>query len=128
MSNTTYDLGRVGMNVRGEYNGTFRRYLEDRHMMPEIHEGDMELMKEGHPDFIGFNYYASKSISAFPTDEENQIGDIIIKLLPDKEAGIYQVVKNQNLSATLWGWCSFVPAPTGSTEPWTQAFPVNTQS
>jgi 6-phospho-beta-glucosidase len=94
----------LDMNVRGEYNGTFWRYLEDRDMVPEILDGDMELMRANKPDFIGFNYYASKSISAFPTDEENKIGDIVIKLLPDKEAGIYQVVKNQNLSATLWGW------------------------
>ncbi len=94
----------LDMNVKGEYNGTFQRYLEDRGMMPEILDGDMELMKAGHPDFIGFNYYASKSISAYHTDEQHPIGDIEIKLLPDKEAGIYQVVKNENLSATLWGW------------------------
>lgn len=94
----------LDMNVLGEYNGTFRRYLEDRGMMPEILPGDMELMRENKPDFIGFNYYFSESISAFPTDSENRIGDIEIKLLPKREAGIYQVVKNQNLNATLWGW------------------------
>lgn len=94
----------LDMNVRGEYNRTFQRYLEDRNMMPPVLDGDMELMKANKPDFIGFNYYASKSVSAFPTDQENKIGDITIKLLPHKEAGVYQVVKNENLSATLWGW------------------------
>lgn len=94
----------LDMNVKGEYNGTFRRYLEDRDMMPEMDPGDMELMKENKPDFIGFNYYASKSISAFPTDREHKIGDIKISLLPAEEAGIYKIVKNTNLNATLWGW------------------------
>lgn len=94
----------LDMNVRGEYNGTFCKYLEDRDMMPQIYPGDMELMKENKPDFIAFNYYASKSVSAFPTDMEHKIGDIKIKLLPAEEAGIYKVVKNTNLNATLWGW------------------------
>lgn len=94
----------LDLNVKGEYNGTFKRYLEDRDLKPEIHDGDMELMKANKPDFIGLNYYASKSISAFPTDENNKIGDITIKLLPAEEAGIYKVVKNENLTATLWGW------------------------
>ncbi len=94
----------LDLNVRGEYGGVFRRYLEDRDMMPEIIDGDLELMQANQPDFIGFNYYASKSVAAFPTDENHPIGDLTIKLLPHSEAGIYQVVKNENLTATLWGW------------------------
>ena len=94
----------LDLNCRGEYNGTFRRYLEDRNMMPEIYPGDMEAMKENRPDFLAFNYYYSESISANPLDDEHEIGDIEFKLLPSKEAGIYKVVKNENLKATLWGW------------------------
>ena len=94
----------LDLNCKGEYNGTFKRYLEDRNMMPEIYEGDMELMKENRPDFLAFNYYYSESISANPLDDESEIGDIRFKLLPSWEAGIYKVVKNENLKATLWGW------------------------
>ena len=94
----------LDLNCKGEYNGTFKKYLEDRDMFPEIEEGDMECMKANKPDFLAFNYYASKSISAFPLDNEHEIGDIEFQLLPSREAGIYQVVKNQNLNATLWGW------------------------
>ncbi|MBE6115254.1 MAG: glycoside hydrolase family 1 protein [Erysipelotrichaceae bacterium] len=94
----------LDLNCKGEYNGTFKRYLEDRDMFPEIYEGDMECMKKNKPDFLAFNYYYSQSISAFPLDDEHVIGDIEFKLLPSKEAGIYQVVKNKNLKATLWGW------------------------
>lgn len=94
----------LDLNVKGEYGGVFKRYLEDRGWMPEIQAHDLECMKENKPDFIGFNYYASKSISAFPTDDKNKIGDLTIKLLPAEEAGIYKVVKNENLNATLWGW------------------------
>ncbi len=91
-------------NILGEYGGTFKRYLEDRNMMPEIHEGDMDLLKANKPDFLAFNYYYSESISAFPLDNEHEIGDIEFNLLPSREAGVYQVVKNNNLEATLWGW------------------------
>lgn len=94
----------LDINVKGEYNGTFKRYLEDRDMMPEIQEGDMEIIKANKPDFIGFNYYASKSVAAYPCDEDHKIGDLVIKLLPAEEPGIYKVVKNENLNATLWGW------------------------
>ena len=94
----------LDLNCKGEYNGTFRKYLEDRDMMPEIYPGDMEAMKENKPDFLAFNYYYSQSVSAYPLDDEHEIGDIEFKLLPNKEAGIYQVVKNENLKATLWGW------------------------
>ena len=94
----------LDLNCKGEYNTVFRKYLEDRNMMPEIQEGDMELMKENRPDILAFNYYYSESVSSFPLDEEHEIGDIEFKLLPSKEAGIYQVVKNENLKATLWGW------------------------
>ncbi len=94
----------LDLKCKGEYKSVFRRYLEDRNMMPEIHEGDMEVMKENRPDILAFNYYYSESVSAFPLDEEHEIGDIEFKLLPSKEAGIYQVVKNENLKATLWGW------------------------
>lgn len=94
----------LDMTCFGEYNGTFKRYLEDRDMMPVIKEHDMDIMKQNRPDFIAFNYYASKSISANPLSENSQIGDIEISLLPTAEAGIYKKVKNQNLNATLWGW------------------------
>ena len=94
----------LDLNCRGEYNPVFRKYLEDRDMMPEIMEGDMEVMKANKPDLLAFNYYYSESISAFPLDGEHKIGDIEFKLLLSKEAGIYQVVKNENLNATLWGW------------------------
>ena len=94
----------LDLNIKGEYNPTFKRYLEDRDMMPPVLEGDMEVMKANKPDFIAFNYYMSKSVASFKTDEDHKIGHIEIKLLPDNEAGIYKVVKNENLKATLWGW------------------------
>ena len=103
-ANEIRNFYHLDMNIRGEYSPLFRRYLEDRGMMPEIKEGDMEVMKENRPDFLAFNYYYSESISANPCDDEHPIGDIGFKLLPSNEAGIYQVVKNENLKATLWGW------------------------
>lgn len=94
----------LDLNVLGEYNGVFRKYLEDRGWMPEIQPGDMELMKANKPDFVAFNYYASKSVSAFPLDDENRMGEIVGDLLPETDPGVFKVVKNENLKATLWGW------------------------
>ncbi len=91
-------------NINFVIRGPLKMFMEDRNMMPEIYPGDMEAMKENRPDFLAFNYYYSESISANPLDDEHVIGDIEFKLLPSFEAGIYKVVKNENLKATLWGW------------------------
>lgn len=61
-------------------------------------------MKENPPTMIGVNYYFSEAVKAFPATEEFPIGYQKESLLPEAEAGVFQVIKNQQLTATDWGW------------------------
>ncbi len=94
----------LDLNCLGEYNGTLMKYLEDRQMVPSILDGDIDIMKRNRPDFIGLNFYMSRSVKENPISETNKIGDIDVRILPMAEAGVYMTVKNENLKSTLWGW------------------------
>ena len=43
----------------GTYPEALLRWFTDRGVAPAIEEGDMEILKNGHPDFIAFNYYGA---------------------------------------------------------------------
>lgn len=45
--------------VFGEYPRSVDRYFELNGIELDIHQGDMEIMEECHPDFIGFNCYGN---------------------------------------------------------------------
>ena len=51
------------MAVYGEYNHLAWAFMEKRDATPHIEEGDMEILKNGHPDFIGFNYYSTATVA-----------------------------------------------------------------
>lgn len=94
----------LDLQCRGEYSTMFTRYLQDRDMFPEIDAEDLLCMKQHTPDFIAYNYYASKCVCAYPSDDAHPIGTLEQVLLPSAEAGIYRSVKNEHLQATKWGW------------------------
>jgi 6-phospho-beta-glucosidase len=94
----------LDLHCHGEYKPLFKKYLEDRNMFPIIEDGDMELMKRNSPDFIAYNYYASKTVEAYPSSKEHPVGEIEFAKLPIAEPGIYKSIKNRNLKATAWGW------------------------
>lgn len=52
------------MYAHGRYNSLAQEYLKDHGWQPEIQEGDMELLREARPDFMGVNYYATATVSA----------------------------------------------------------------
>ncbi|WP_440897658.1 glycoside hydrolase family 1 protein [Amphibacillus sp. Q70] len=94
----------LDLHCKGKYNKVFWRYLEERHYLPKIEAGDMELLRENPPTMIGVNYYYSETVKAFPTSSEYPIGYHKETPLPTAEAGIFEVVNNEQLSATDWGW------------------------
>ncbi|MBS4207113.1 glycoside hydrolase family 1 protein [Bacillus sp. FJAT-50079] len=94
----------MDLHCYGEYSHSFREYLADRQFTPVMEDGDLELMKQYPPTMIGVNYYFSEAVRAFPATEEFPIGYQKKSLLPEAEAGVFQVVKNENLDATDWGW------------------------
>ncbi|WP_368901014.1 glycoside hydrolase family 1 protein [Oceanobacillus oncorhynchi] len=94
----------MDLHCYGEYSYSFQRYLKERNYMPPIEDGDLELMKQYPPTMLGVNYYFSEAVRAFPATEEFPIGYQKKSLLPEAEAGVFEVVKNENLAATDWGW------------------------
>ncbi len=80
------------VQVRGEYPAFIQRYFKDHHINLEIHEGDMEIIKEGTVDYFGFSYYMSRTEKKVKSAEEASQGNII--------GG----VKNPFLKASDWGW------------------------
>lgn len=92
----------LDMAVFGRYNNLVWSYLEERNALPDMMPEDEEILKSGHPDFIGFNYYNTATVEASdgtevsdPTaDQQKAQGD----------AGFYRGFRNPNLPKTEFGW------------------------
>src|SRR5699024_5564785 len=48
--------------VHGHYNATAWAYLEERGYTPIMEGDDMDILQQGKPDFIAFNYYTSQTV------------------------------------------------------------------
>jgi 6-phospho-beta-glucosidase len=80
------------VQVRGEYSPFIKRYFEKHGIELDIQEGDLELIKEGTVDYIGFSYYMSRTEKVEKPHEEKTEGNIM------------SGVKNPFLKASDWGW------------------------
>jgi 6-phospho-beta-glucosidase len=80
------------VQVRGEYPAFADRYFKENGIKLDIQDGDLEIIKEGTVDYIGFSYYMSRTEKKEKTNEESAAGNII--------GG----VKNPFLKASDWGW------------------------
>ncbi len=90
----------LDMAVYGKYNNLVWSYLEENDATPEFHEGDAEALANGHPDFIGFNYYSTGTVEESDGTEVGGGDQQSSRGLP----GIARTVKNPNLMKTEFGW------------------------
>ncbi len=91
----------LDMAVYGRYNNLAWQFLEERDALPHIEDGDMDIMAEGHPDFIGFNYYSTATVEWNNGDGVAITGN---QQTGSSEPGIYQNFENPNLLHTEFGW------------------------
>lgn len=91
----------LDMAVFGRYNNLAIKFLEERDALPEILPGDMEAMAEGHPDFIGFNYYSTATVEWSELDDTHLTGN---QQSGASEPGIFKNFANPNLLHTEFGW------------------------
>lgn len=94
----------LDMAVYGKYNAFAWAYMEEKDCLPQIEEGDMELLASAKTDFIGVNYYATATVSASKndgTDCQPRNGDQQVML---GEEGVYRSATNPNLEETEFGW------------------------
>ncbi|WP_375088718.1 glycoside hydrolase family 1 protein [Peribacillus sp. RS7] len=80
------------IHVRGEYPAYSRRFFKEHNITLDIHEGDLELIKENTVDYIGFSYYMSL------TQKKDKSG------LETTPGNLFEGVKNPFLKASDWGW------------------------
>ena len=92
----------LDMAVYGEYNHLAWAFMEKRNATPHIEEGDMEILKNGHPDFIGFNYYSTATVAWCDENHEETFGHDQQKTRI--EEGVYLGAANPNLPHTDFGW------------------------
>lgn len=94
----------LDMAVYGYYNSLAWAYMKEKECLPEIEEGDMEILAQGKADFIGVNYYATATVSASKndgTDCQPRNGDQQVML---GEEGVYRSAVNPYLEQTEFGW------------------------
>lgn len=92
----------LDMAVYGVYNHLVWSYLEEHDACPEFAEGDAEALKNGHPDFIGFNYYSTATVEAdHGTEAADHSAD---QQSAGGEAGVYKGYHNPYLMKTEFGW------------------------
>ena len=90
--------------VYGRYTPLVWSYLEEQGCIPEIEEGDMELLASAKPDYLGLNYYATATVSAAKndgTDRQPRNGDQQVMI---GEEGVYRAATNPYLEKTKYGW------------------------
>lgn len=94
----------LDMAVYGYYNRLAWAYMEEKGILPEIEEGDLEILAEGKADYLGVNYYATATVSASKndgTDCQPRNGDQQVML---GEEGVYRAASNPHLEQTEFGW------------------------
>lgn len=92
----------LDMAVYGKYNNLVWSFLEEIDAVPEIQEGDMEILASGKPDFIGFNYYSTATVEGYNI-EKDAAGKKDQQRGMD-EPGVCKSFKNPNLQTTQFGW------------------------
>lgn len=89
--------------VFGRYNSVAWSYMEKKGCTPTLKDGDMDILKEGKPDFIAFNYYSTATVAA--NDEEDKSDNSNKdQQRAFAEEGVFRGVRNPNLSKTEFGW------------------------
>ncbi len=90
----------------GHYNAVAWSFMREKGYLPTITEQEMAILRQGKPDFIAFNYYASATVGA---DLPHSDGEETGAKLPDQQmAGIdtsvYVGVENRWLKKNQFNW------------------------
>ena len=92
----------LDMAVYGKYNNLVWSYLEEYDACPEFAPGDEESLKNGHPDFIGFNYYNTMTVEA--STQTDADGCASGEQQSAKVPGVYECCSNPHLPVTEFNW------------------------
>jgi 6-phospho-beta-glucosidase len=94
--------------VHGKYPEVIWSHLERKGTAPELQEGDLELLKQGAPDFMGINYYQSTTVERNPLDgvAEGKMNTTGKKGTSSDSGvpGLFKTCRNPDLTTTNWDW------------------------
>jgi len=76
---------------KGKYHPLVWRYLEDRDALPDIQDGDMEIIASHHANWISLNYYFPTTVGYASMENENEAMNV------SKDGGA------DNMNATIQG-------------------------
>ncbi|WP_246483915.1 glycoside hydrolase family 1 protein [Heyndrickxia vini] len=95
----------------GKYPQIMWTYLENAGLAPTIHEGDLDLLAYGRPDFIGVNYYRTGTVEMNPISNGTGKGLMNLNTTGKKGStqehgipGLFKTKKNPYLESTNWDW------------------------
>lgn len=94
----------LDMSVYGVYNNLVWAYLEENDATPTFAPGDEEALKNGNPDFIGFNYYNTMTVEHYVMDDQEEQTAGSDQQHQRGEKGFYKGFRNPNLPTTEFGW------------------------
>lgn len=100
-SDNLYNYYMLDIYTRGEYPVYYKNFLKKHNWMPDISEEDSKILKEGKPDFLGFNYYVTFAASYCEKEEDNSDYNSILDLVVP---GYFKYVPNKYLEATEYRW------------------------
>jgi 6-phospho-beta-glucosidase len=82
----------IDVQSRGEYPSYAIKQMEKAQVMPEMRDGDLELLKEHTVDFVSFSYYSSSVASTDPNVTKKTEGNAFAR------------IENPYLEKSEWGW------------------------
>ncbi|RHM61881.1 MULTISPECIES: 6-phospho-beta-glucosidase [Coprobacillaceae] len=82
------------VQCRGHYPTYALKMFERKGYTIEMEQGDLDILKQGKVDYLGFSYYMSTTVDK----------DHIIDLSKTVEAAHSHTVENPFLNVTKWGW------------------------
>lgn len=93
----------LDLACHGRYNNVAWRFLQEKGWLPTITADEMTLLKQAKPDFIAFNYYASATVAA-ELSGENENGRRYDQQMAGIDASVYVGVNNPHLKKNQFNW------------------------
>ena len=91
----------------GRYNAVAWSFMAEKGYLPQITDQEMAILRQGKPDFIAFNYYASITVAAEKSrsaGDSRNIREVEDQQLPGIDTSVYQGADNPHLDHNEFGW------------------------
>lgn len=93
---------------KGTYHPEVVKYLEANDILPNILPNDQKVLMSARPDYMGINYYESKTVQAAPKSGSYSSPVTSVKesdkRIGEMRPGLYQEVTNKYLPENKWHW------------------------